>query len=437
MSLSTFSTGLAGLNTNSQGLNVVGNNLANLNTVGFKSSNISFSEVLGRLGSQVSGIHSSFSQGGVQTSSNPLDVAIQGRGFLVESNGTNNFYTRSGNLHLDGEGFLVGENNMNIQGYMRNSNTGLIDQNLGIGNIQVPTGLLAPVATTQFQLGMNLDSSAPTGTQFSATVQMFDTQGKSHMATLSLVKDITGGATPTTLWRYDLTIPESEVAGASSTSTAKFSLLTGSVVSSATPDAGALQFDNNGVLTSAWVGADPATPPALANITVPPTGVSLPALANGASLAGMTWNLANNNATNGITGFASASEMSIVDQNGSAPGSMSNLSVMTDGTLSAVFSNGKTLSVGQIVLAQFSNNEGLHAEGAGLFTETSESGVSRVGTPGNSSLGTLLGGALEQSNVDLASELTKIITFQRGYQANARIITTTDQIIQETLNLMR
>jgi flagellar hook protein FlgE len=437
MSLNTFSTGLSGLNANGQGLNVIGNNLANLNTVGFKSSDISFSEVMGRLGSQVSGIRSTFSQGGVQTSNNPLDVAIQGRGFLVQSNGSNRFYTRAGNLHLDNDGYLVGGNNMNVQGYMRNSNTGLIDQNLGIGNIQVPTGLMAPVATTQFELGMNLDASAPTGTQFSATVQMYDTQGKSHMATMSLIKDITGGATPTTLWRYDLTIPENEVAGASATSTNRFSLLTGAVVSSATPDAGALQFDDNGVLTSAWIGADPATPPALANLTVPPTGVTLPALANGASLAGMTWNLANNTTTNGISGFSSPSEMSIVNQNGSAPGSMSSISVTPDGTLSAVFSNGRTLNVGQIVLAQFSNNEGLHAEGGGLFTETPESGVNRMGTPGDSSLGSLLGGALEQSNVDLASELTKIITFQRGYQANSRIITTTDQIMQETLNLIR
>src|SRR5687767_6759770 len=105
MGMNTFATGLAGLNANGQGLNVVGNNLANLNTVGFKSSNISFSEVLGRLGTQVSGIRNTFGQGGVQTSSNPLDVAIQGRGFLVQSNNGTRFYTRAGGLHLDGDGF--------------------------------------------------------------------------------------------------------------------------------------------------------------------------------------------------------------------------------------------------------------------------------------------------------------------------------------------
>lgn len=436
MGLNTFSTGLAGLNANGQGLNVVGNNLANLNTVGFKSSNISFSEVLGRMGTQVSGIQSTFSQGGIQTSNNPLDVAIQGKGFLVQENNGNRVYTRTGNLHLDSDGNLVGSNNFNVQGYQRNPQTGLIDQNLGIGNIQAPTGLMAPIATTEFELGMNLDADAPTGTQFSATVQVYDSQGKAHMATLSLEKEISADAVPVTRWRYDLTIPENETAGADPDSTEKFSLLTGAVAS-ATPDAGALVFDDAGVLISAYVGADPATLPDLANLEVPPTGVTIPALANGAALSAMTWNLAADSTTSGITGFASSSEMSIVDQNGAAPGSMSSISIMPNGILSAVFSNGRTMDIGQIVLAQFNNMEGLGAEGGGLFRETSQSGVGRLGVPGDSSLGTLMGGSLEQSNVDLASELTKIITFQRGYQANARIITTTDQIMQETLNLMR
>ena len=363
MGMNTFATGLAGLNANGQGLNVVGNNLANLNTVGFKSSTISFSEVLGRLGTQVSGIHNTFGQGGVQTSSNPLDVAIQGRGFLLQSDGGSRFYTRNGSLHLDADGYLVGENNFNIQGYMRNPQTGLIDQNLGVGNIQVPTGLMPPVATTEFQLGMNLDANAPTGTKFSATVQLYDSQGKAHMATLSLQKNISG-TTPVAEWLYDLTIPENEVAGASPTSTAKYSLLTGAVAT-ATPSAGGLIFNNAGALVSAYVGTAPGTSGPLANLGVPPTGTTLPVLANGAALSPITWKLVGNT-TAGITGFASPSEMSIVNQNGSAPGSMSSISVQPDGMLSAAFSNGLTMSVGQIVLAQFSNTEGLHSEGGGL-----------------------------------------------------------------------
>jgi len=436
MGLNTFTTGLAGLNANGQGLNVVGNNLANLNTIGFKASSISFSDVLGRLGTQVSGIHNTFAQGGVQNTSNPLDVAIQGRGFLVQSDGGKRFYTRAGSMHLDGDGYLVGENNFNIQGHIRNPQTGAIDPNLGIGNIQVPTGLMSPVPTTEFRLGMNLDANAATGDQFSATVQLYDSQGKGHMATLSLQKEISGTTTPVTRWRYDLTIPENEVAGASPTSTKKFSLLTGAVATTP-PTAGALVFDSAGALVSSYVGPDPTTLPPLADLGVPPGSVTIPKLANGASLSPITWKLAGNTTSSGITGFASPNEMGVVDQNGSAAGSMSTISIMPNGMLSAAFSNGLTMNVGQIVLAQFSNEEGLSSEGSGLFSETPQSGVNRVGVPGDSSLGTLMGGALEQSNVDMASELTKIITYQRGYQANARIITTTDQIMQETLNLMR
>jgi flagellar hook protein FlgE len=436
MGLNSFATGLAGLNTNGRGLEVVGNNLANLNTVGFKGSNISFSEVLGGLGSQVSGVHAGFAQGGVQSSNNPLDVAVQGRGLFVLSNNGSRHYTRAGSFHLDATGNLVAENGMNVQGYQRNATTGLIDQNMSIGNIQVPSGLMAPVPTTQFELGLNLDSNAPTGTKFSATVQLYDSQGKSHVATLSLVKDISTDTVPVTRWRFDLTIPENEVAGADPDSTDRFSLLTGAVAADP-PAEGAMQFDDSGNLISVYLGADQGTPPALANLDVPPTGVTLPALANGASLSAISWNLVDTTSEAGITGFASASEMSVVQQNGAAPGSISNVYVMPDGTLAASFSNGRTMPVGQLVLAQFANLQGLVSEGGGLYTETPESGVSRLGVPGDSGLGRVQGGALEQSNVDLAAELTKIITFQRGYQASARIITTSDQILQETLSILR
>lgn len=434
---SSFAIGLAGLSTNGRGLEVVGNNLANLNTIGFKASNITFSEVLGQLGSQVAGIHELFSQGGVETSANPLDVAIQGRGFFVLSNADGGrLYTRAGNFHLDKDGYLITEAGLNVQGFQRNPSTGQIDPSMGQGNIQVPAGLMPPVSTTEFQLGMNLDAGAADGARFSATVQIYDTQGKSHMATMALEKDIDTGTPPITRWRFDITIPESEVAGASPTSTNKFSLITGAVAVDP-PAAASMQFDENGNLISVYTGADSATPPALANFDVPPSATTLPPLANGAFLSPMVWQLVGGASIPGVTGFASPSEMSVVTQNGAAPGSLSNLYVMLDGTLAAAFSNGKTMPVGQLVLAQFANNQGLVSEGEGLYRETPESGVSRFGTPGNSGLGRLIGSAIEQSNVDLAKELTRIITYQRGYQASARIITSSDEILQETLNLTR
>jgi flagellar hook protein FlgE len=453
MGLTTFSTGLSGLATNSQGLNVIGNNLANLNTVGYKSSNISFTDVLGQtfgtagtaksgntmhigLGAQVGGVRQMFSQGSLQTTNNPHDVAIQGRGFLVVQKDGVQSYTRAGNLHLDADGNLVTENGANVQGYGRNPVTGEIDSNLGISAIKIPSGLENPIMTSQFELAANLDANAADGTQFNTSVQVYDSLGRPHIATLTFQKEISGGATPETRWRFDLTIPRNEVAGIPASNTEKLSLITGAVAT-ATPGAGALLFDNSGQLTSAYIGADPATPPALADITFPATGVTLPTLTGGAALSpSFTWNILNTvTGQSNLTAYASASDVTAKTQNGAAAGSRSNLSILADGTISAVFSNGQTVNVAQIVLAQFSNVDGLIAQGGGFFAESQASGDSFFGTPGEGGRGQITSGALEQSNVDLAAELTKIITFQRGYQANARIITVTDQIMQETMNL--
>jgi len=453
MGLTTFSTALSGLSTNSQGLNVVGNNLANLNTVGFKSSNISFTDVLGQtfstagtpqsgnimsigLGSQVGSVRQSMSQGTLQTTSNPLDVAIQGKGFLVVKNDYGQFYTRAGNLHLDANGYLVSDNGSMVQGYSRNPATGKVDPNLGVSSIKMPSGVDSPVATSMFEMAMNLDANAANGTQFNTPIQIYDSLGKAHIATLTLQKEISGGATPTTKWRFDITIPNNEIAGVPATNTDKFSLIKNAVVTGA-PSAGALVFDNAGKMTSAYIGADPLTLPALANITFPPTGVTLPAMSNGASLrtAGIEWKLLADPTTPDITGFASPSEVTASMQDGAAAGSLSNLSIGPDGTISAVFSNGKTAQVAQLVLAQFSNVDGLISQGGGVYAESTASGASFFGVPGEGGRGQILSAALEQSNVDLAAELTKIITFQRAYQANARMITVTDQLMQETMNM--
>src|SRR5207237_10164669 len=169
MGLTTFSTGLSGLATNSQALNVVGNNLANLNTVGYKTSDISFTDILGQtfstpgtaksgntmeigLGAQVGAVRQLFTQGSLQTTNNPLDVAIQGKGFLVVKNGQGQFYTRAGNLHLDADGNLVTSSGALVQGYTRNAATGPIDSNLGLTTIKMRSGLDSPVSHSQHEI---------------------------------------------------------------------------------------------------------------------------------------------------------------------------------------------------------------------------------------------------------------------------------------------
>jgi flagellar hook protein FlgE len=452
MGLTTFSTGLSGLSTSSEGLSVVGNNLANLNTIGYKSSSISFSDVLGEqfstpgtptsgtsasigLGAQVSSIRQSFSQGTLSTTGNPLDVAIQGDGFLIVNNSNGKYYTRAGNLQLDANGNLVSQSGANVQGYLRNPATGQIDTS-SLQSIVIPANLNNPVATSNFELGMNLDGSAATGTQFSAAVQIFDSLGKAHTGTLTFQKDVSSGTPPTPIWRFDITIPKKETAGASATDTTQLSLLTGTTATNP-PTAGALTFDGSGNLTSAYIGADPSTLPPLANLTIPPSSVTLPAMADGATLSsGLTWQLmdSSSNAPE-ITAFSSASTVSANNQNGLAAGSLTSLAIQPDGTISALFSNGSTISVAQLAMARFSNNPGLIQQGGGLYAESAASGTAFVGSPAQGGRGSLLAGSLEQSNVDLATELTKIITFQRSYQANAKIITSTDQLMQDTINM--
>jgi flagellar hook protein FlgE len=452
MGLTTFSTALSGLSTNSQGLNVVGNNLANLNTVGFKASNISFTDVLGQtfstggtpqsgnlssigLGAQVGSVRQTMSQGTIQTTSNPLDVAIQGKGFLIVKNDNGQFYTRAGNMHLDANGYLVSDDGSMVQGYVRNSATGKVDPNLGVTSIKMPSGVDSPVATSMFELAMNLDANAADGAQFNTTVQIYDSLGKAHTATITFQKELGTGPTPTTTWRFDITIPNKEIAGVAPTDTDQFSLITGAVAT-VPPAAGALVFDDTGKLTSAYIGPDPATPPPLADIMFPDPSVTLPALADGATLvSGITWKLLADPNTPNITAYASPSEVTASTQDGAGAGSLSNLSIGPDGTISAVFSNGRTSQVAQLVLAEFSNVDGLVPQGGGLYAESLASGASFLGIPGQGGRGRLLSSALEQSNVDLAAELTKIITFQRAYQANARMVTVTDQIMQETMNL--
>ncbi len=322
---------------------------------------------------------------------------------------------------------------MSIQGYVLNPSTQTVDPNLGLQNIQLPTGVESPVLTSKFGMSMNLDASATNATQFTTSVQLYDSTGVSHVATISLQKQISSATPPVTQWNFDITIPKADTAAGG---TGNLSLLTG-LTATATPSAGTLVFDNSGNLTSAYIGSAPSTLPALADLKIPPTGVTLGAMANGAALSpAITWNLLSNGSPS-ITGFANASNVSASTQNGAAPGSLSNIAINTDGTISATFTNGRTLSFAQIALAQFGNVDGLSLVNGGLYAQTPASGSAVVGAPGTGGTGTLVGGALEQSNVDLATELTKVLTFQRSYQANAKVITATDQLTQTTIQMLQ
>jgi flagellar hook protein FlgE len=450
MSLNTFTTGLSGLNANATGLSVVGHNLANLNTIGYKAGNVSFVDVLGQsigtaigntinlgLGTQVGSLRSTFTAGSVQTTNNPLDVAIQGRGFLVVNDGTADFYSRAGNLHIDENNALVADNGFAVRGFLRNPVTGQIDMNGNPQDIQMPLGLNNPTVTSELEIAMNLDASAPNGSTFNTSFLIYDSLGNSHQATITFEKQFAAGPPATTRWHFDVTIPNSDVLGVSPTNPDRFSLITGGIAP-AVPSAGTLVFDSTGTLVSAYLGAAPGTLPALGDLVFPAGSVTLPSMNGGGTLdPSLTWKLDPATVSSQISAYASPSEVTFSTQNGAAAGTLSNLKVEPDGTITATFSNGTTMDFARFAMALFNNVDGLEPAGNGLYRETRSSGAAFVGGPGDGGRGKLMSGALEQSNVDLATELTKIITFQRAYQANARVITTTDEIVQETMNIAR
>jgi flagellar hook protein FlgE len=250
-------------------------------------------------------------------------------------------------------------------------------------------------------MSTNLDASAATGSTFSTPLSVFDSLGVSHILTFQFTK------TAANAWSYNATIAAAEVGQA------------GAGVSIAT---GNLTFDGNGVLTSPT-----------ANVS----GIAVTGLADGASDINFNWNLFDTNTNPLLTQVASASTTSTTFQDGYASGTLLNFNVGIDGVISGTFTNGKTSPIAQITLARFPNQQGLQRQGSNNYISSLASGDAVVGMPGAGGRGSLTGGALEQSNVDIATEFSKMIVAQRGFQANAKVVTTFDEITQDTINLRR
>ena len=446
MGLNTFSTALSGLTTNTEGLNVVGNNLANMNTVGYKTSNIGFTDILGAavstsgggnsrigLGSQVSNVKPVFTQGGFEVTNSPTDVAIQGKGFFILNDGGGNLYTRAGNFNVDANGNLVNPSGLAVQGYVRDPVTGIINTVGDLVAIKIPSTTGGSKPTETIELAFNLDASAAVGATFFTSVQMYDSIGTAHVATISFIKQSV--AAGETRWDFDLTIPENILEGFAA-STNEFSLISG-LVATTPPAQGRLIYDGNGALKSVFLGVEPGVLPPPQNLSIPPAPVVIPVLGNGGNLVpnGLNWKFISDAGGLNATGLTSPSSVTFNNQDGVPAGQMTSMSIQSDGTITGVFSNGLTQKVARIAIGQFSNESGIASRGEGLFAGSIESGSLLIKVPGDGAAGTLVGGSLELSNVDLATEFTKIIKYQRGFQANARMITSTDQIPQETINL--
>ena len=432
MAVGSFSAGLSGLNANAVYLSVIGNNLANINTIGFKASSVTFMDLVSQtvggaaanpmqvgLGVVTGSISPVFSQGAIENTREATNVAIQGGGFFVVRGNDGNAYTRAGNFSFDSNGTLVTPDGFKVQGWTATDANGDIVSTGQPGDITVPPGVLrAPQATSQIYTRTNLDANAATGSTFTTSVQIYDALGTSHLSTVTYTKTGAGA------WSYAMTVDGGEVTGG--TAGTPFTLMSGT-----------LTFNATGQLTSVTPTAPATGGGALPGDPDMDIAFTTPTWTNGAAANTLTWDLTDANGTAALTGFAAQSATSSISQNGSAAGMIDNITILPDGTIQATFGAGQTVAVGQLAMASFNNPKGLVKLGSNRYGESQSAGIPNVGTAGTGGRGTLIGSALEQSNVDIAQEFTQMILAQRGYQANSKTITVSDELLVDTLALKR
>jgi flagellar hook protein FlgE len=515
----SFSIPLSGLDASSTDLSVIANNLANLNTVGYKGQDTQFQDLFYQqigtsgdgnaiqegVGVSVAGISADLTQGSIESTGVPTDVAIQGSGYFVVTKNGENLYTRAGNFSLGPTGQLLTQDGAAVQGYP--ALDGVVNANATLGSLSIPTGLTnPPQATANAQLSLNLDSATalpvaaasqqtgagiPAGTaleggttlaftdgtnaftyttgagnadtlatvvnainanpnftaslngnslvvtaasgnpitvttnsltdyatgtdaetfatsgtaapggSFGTTLAVYDSLGASHVLTYNFTK------TGANAWNYQITIPAADVGQSGAPVVVK---------------SGTLTFNGSGQLIA------PA-----GNVT----GITIPGLADGANNLTFNWNLYGPSNSGLLTQDAGPSATAATQQDGFSSGSLVNFTIGSDGTIQGVFSNGQTTALGQIALASFANEQGLERNGSNEELSTLSSGAANVGAPATGGRGSLTGGSLEESNVDIATQFAQLIVAQSSYQANAKSITTFDTVTQTAINLVQ
>ncbi|WP_084125126.1 flagellar hook protein FlgE [Demequina sp. NBRC 110054] len=401
--LRSLFAGISGLRAHQTMLDVTGNNIANVNTTGFKSSSVQFQDTLSQvltnagaatetaggtnpaqigLGVKVAGISTNFQQGASQLTNVSTDMMISGDGFFVVSNGGEQLYTRSGAFSFDSLGRLVTADGSFVQGWAADA-TGTVDTNDALSDLTLPVNtLMGATATTEAVFSGNLPSDAEVGDTYTRQIDVYDASGGTHTLTLQFVNTATGD--------WDIT---ADVDGTTASGT------------------GSISFNTDGSIDT----------------------VTLPTLAADAAVGteAITLNLDD------LTGYAELETIAASDQDGQAAGNLQSFAVNADGTIMGTFSNGLKQAIGQIALASFTNPDGLETTGSSTYAATVNSGDAQVGVAGTGARGSLTSGSLEMSNVDLSAEFTNLIVAQRGFQANSRIITTSDSVLEELVNLKR
>jgi flagellar hook protein FlgE len=407
-------TAVSSLNLHQNYLDVIADNLANANTTGFKASRVVFQDQFAQIMSPGSGptatqgginptqvglgvklgyISPDFVQGSMQSTGNNSDLAIQGDGFFIYDQGADTRYSREGSLQIDASGYLVNASTgLQIQGWSVPVGQTTVNTNGPIGSIKIPIGATKAQATSNTVLGGNLDSGTawpqlptdPATVPVSVTMGIYDSLGK--MQTV----DVSFSRTGNNIWQWSYT-------------------------DNGTTTNGTVTFDNNGK----YVSGNPAA-------ALTKTG------ANGAN------NISFNLDMSKVTMLSANSSVAETYQDGLAAGTVSDIfAAPNTGIVYATYSNGLKEEIGQVALARFANPSGLIRDGSNNFKAGLNSGTPQIGEANTNGRGAIESGYLEASNVDMAQEFTNMIMAERGFQASSKVITTSDEMLQELVNLKR
>ena len=412
--LRAFLSAISGLKGHQLRMDVIGNNIANVNTVGFKASRVMFDQGFAQLLARASGpdrgregtnpeqvgtgvargrVESLFGQGSLQATGNPLDLAIQGNGFFVLRDGDRTVYSRAGNFRIGPSGqLMLGGTDFVLQGYAADSQGNLTGS---VNDLTLQLDQRAPAhATTEVELAGNLDADAEAGTTYETNVTVYDKSGRSYGLTFTFTKQENGG------WTWKAASDDAEIPSGGE---------------------GTVTFDEEGHL-SAFTYAGGAS-----GLTVaPPEGASFV----------ITLTPPDSEASK-FTSTAGASTLSVAGQDGYQAADLVNVSIGPDGVIQGIYGNGVTITMGKIALASFRNPAGLVQADGNVYLDSANSGEPSIGFGGGAGTSTILSGALESSNVDITEQFTDMIVTQRGFQANARMVSTADAMVAELIQLMR
>jgi len=396
--LRSLFSGISGLRAHQQMMDVTGNNIANVNTTGYKSSQTVFQDTLSQmvnaaggtnpaqvgLGVRTASINANFSQGAAQTTGKASDMMIQGDGFFVIKSGGESLYSRAGSFTFDADGSLTTPNGQIVQGWTADAAGDVNTAGVPDG-LKLPIGVsLAPTVTDSITLTGNLSNDVPDGTMKDIPIKVYDVNGAAQPLVANFKKTDPDATDADVIWTVTLSDGSTPV---------PITFTNGKPIGDPDPDTG---LDTGTVTIGAY-----------------------------------TFDIHD------LTQYSGNTEARVSNSNGSGAGILASYTVSNTGQIVGVFSNGLKQTLGQLALANFNNVNGLEKIGDSMFRSTVNSGLAQVGPAGSAGLGLITSGALEMSNVDLAQEFTNLVIAQRGFQANSRIITTSDEILQELVNLKR